>query len=60
MLISVTVLVGTVTGVMVIRDGTRPKLEIDGAVTVLAPDASGTCWGVLDGRTLVRREVDGS
>ena len=55
-----TVLVGTVTGVMMIRDDARPQLEIDGAVTALAPDSNGTCWGVLDRRTLIRRELDGS
>jgi hypothetical protein len=43
-----------------IRDDDRPRLEVDGAVTALAPDANGTCWGVLDGRTLIRRELDGS
>jgi hypothetical protein len=56
----VTVLVGTVTGVMMIRDDARPQLEIDGAVTALAPDANGACWGVLDRRTLIHRELDGS
>ena len=55
-----TVLAGTVTGVMLIRDDTRPQLEIDGAVTALAPDANGTCWGVLDRHTLIHRELDGS
>lgn len=55
-----TVLVGTVTGVMVVRDDGRPRVEIDGAVTALAPDANGTCWGVLDRRSLIRRELDGS
>jgi hypothetical protein len=56
----VTVLVGTVTGVMLIRDDAQPQVEIDGAVTGLAPGTDGTCWGVLDRRTLIRRELDGS
>jgi hypothetical protein len=54
------VLVGTVTGVMMIRDDAPPQLEIDGAVTALAPGTDGTCWGVLDRRSVIRRELDGS
>src|SRR5450631_1159418 len=45
---------------MMIRDDARPQLEIDGAVTALAPGTDGTCWGVLDRRSLIRRELDGS
>jgi hypothetical protein len=44
----------------VIRDDAGPQRELDGSVTALAPDADGTCWGVLDRRTLVRRDLDGS
>lgn len=56
----VTVLVGTVAGVMAVRDGGRPEREIDGDVTALAPDTDGSCWAVLNHRTLVRRDVDAS
>lgn len=53
-------LVGTVAGVLVIGDDDRPRREVEGRVTALAPDPSGACWGVLDGYQLLRRALDGS
>jgi hypothetical protein len=56
----VTVLVGTVAGVFALRGGEGSVREAEGRVSALAPDPDGTCWGVLDRRTLIRRELDGA
>ena len=55
-----TVLAGTVDGVVEISRDVGPEREIEGHVTALAPAPDGTCWGVLDRRTLIRRDLDGS
>jgi hypothetical protein len=56
----VSVLVGTVAGVFALRGDDGPVRETEGPVSALAPDPDGTCWGVLDRQTLIRRELDGS
>src|SRR5580704_14648891 len=56
----VTVLVGTDAGVFALRGDDAPVRETEGRVQALAPDPDGTCWGILERRTLIRRELDGA